>query len=248
MIRSPIHKVLLTFRKFNVRYLLMGGQACIFYGAAEFSRDIDFSIAIDTDNIEAIKRALDELRAERVFVPEMKPEFLMRGHACHFRCHAEGVEGLRIDLMNCMRNCDSFEKLWQRRSIVEIPEVDRVNLLSLSDLIKAKKTQREKDWPMICRLIEVDIVQNNVQPDDATVFFWLTECRTPEILIDLADKYPAVLEKAKKNRPLLKSIEHASPQQVTKLLYDEQQQEKQLDREYWFPLKKELEKWRHKSR
>jgi hypothetical protein len=28
----------------------MGGQACVFYGAAEFSRDTDFTIAIDSDN------------------------------------------------------------------------------------------------------------------------------------------------------------------------------------------------------
>jgi hypothetical protein len=28
-------------RKHRVRALLMGGQACVFYGAAEFSRDTD---------------------------------------------------------------------------------------------------------------------------------------------------------------------------------------------------------------
>ena len=29
-------------RAHRVRALLMGGQACVFYGAAEFSRDTDF--------------------------------------------------------------------------------------------------------------------------------------------------------------------------------------------------------------
>jgi len=33
------HKVLSTMRKHEVAALLMGGQACMFYGAAEFSRD-----------------------------------------------------------------------------------------------------------------------------------------------------------------------------------------------------------------
>ena len=28
----------------RVHALLMGGQACVFYGAAEFSRDADFAI------------------------------------------------------------------------------------------------------------------------------------------------------------------------------------------------------------
>jgi hypothetical protein len=31
----------------RVRALFMGGQACVFYGAAEFSRDIDFAILAD---------------------------------------------------------------------------------------------------------------------------------------------------------------------------------------------------------
>lgn len=36
----------------------MGGQACILYGGAEFSRDLDLSIALDTDNLEAVEKAL----------------------------------------------------------------------------------------------------------------------------------------------------------------------------------------------
>ena len=50
MIRNQIHKVLSTFQSYGVRALLMGGQACVFHGAAEFSRDTDFAIAIDSDN------------------------------------------------------------------------------------------------------------------------------------------------------------------------------------------------------
>ena len=35
---NPIRKVLSTLRSFQVRHLLMGGQACVLYGGAEFSR------------------------------------------------------------------------------------------------------------------------------------------------------------------------------------------------------------------
>ena len=44
MIPNPIRKVLSSMRAHRVRALLMGGQACVFYGAAEFSRDADFVI------------------------------------------------------------------------------------------------------------------------------------------------------------------------------------------------------------
>ena len=38
-------------RAHRVRALLMGGQACVFYGAAEFSRDTDFAILADAANL-----------------------------------------------------------------------------------------------------------------------------------------------------------------------------------------------------
>ena len=35
----------------QVHALLMGGQACVFYGAAEFSRDTDLLILADPANL-----------------------------------------------------------------------------------------------------------------------------------------------------------------------------------------------------
>ena len=44
LIRNPILKVLSSIREHRVQALLMGGQACVFYGAAQFSRDTDLAI------------------------------------------------------------------------------------------------------------------------------------------------------------------------------------------------------------
>jgi hypothetical protein len=41
----------------RVRALLMGGQACVFYGAAEFSRYTDFAILADAANLARLRRA-----------------------------------------------------------------------------------------------------------------------------------------------------------------------------------------------
>jgi hypothetical protein len=43
LIPNPIRKVISSMRAHRVRALLMGGQACVFYGAAEFSRDTDLA-------------------------------------------------------------------------------------------------------------------------------------------------------------------------------------------------------------
>jgi len=43
LIRNPILKVLSLIQTHRVEALLMGGQACVFYDAAEFSRDTDLT-------------------------------------------------------------------------------------------------------------------------------------------------------------------------------------------------------------
>jgi hypothetical protein len=35
----------------------MGGQACVFYGGAEFSRDTDLAILADPENLKRLQQA-----------------------------------------------------------------------------------------------------------------------------------------------------------------------------------------------
>ena len=64
----------------------MGGQACVFYGAAEFSRDCDIVIVAEDENLTRFNSALAELQAECIAVPPWERIYLERGHAVHFRC------------------------------------------------------------------------------------------------------------------------------------------------------------------
>ncbi len=79
MIESPIVKVLSTIRKHGVEALLMGGQACVFYGAAEFSRDADIVLLADPENIARLRAALVELKAKQRYVPALDIDALKRG-------------------------------------------------------------------------------------------------------------------------------------------------------------------------
>jgi hypothetical protein len=47
----------------------MGGQACVFYGAAEFGRDCDIAILCEPKNLARLQGALDELHAQTIAVP-----------------------------------------------------------------------------------------------------------------------------------------------------------------------------------
>lgn len=70
---NSIVKALSVFLKHQVKALLIGGQACIFYGAAEFSRDVDYAVFIDSENLLKTRAALEVLGAERIFVPDPGP-------------------------------------------------------------------------------------------------------------------------------------------------------------------------------
>jgi uncharacterized protein (DUF433 family) len=118
------------------------------YGAAEFSRDLDLVIVASLRSIAALRKALVDLHAEVIAVPPFDLKYLRKGHAVHFRCHHPEVEGLRVDVMSRMRGVDSFERLWSRRTTIELPGGAAFDLLSLPDLVQARKTQRDKDWPM----------------------------------------------------------------------------------------------------
>ncbi len=246
MTRNPIPKVLSTFLRHRVKALLIGGQACILYGAAEFSRDIDLSVLISTENLEALKEVLRELEAEPVFYPALSVGALLKGHACHFRCQRKDLKGLRVDVIGVMRGVDDFHELWKRREEVEATEIGKILVIGLSDLVKSKKTQRDKDWPMIRRLIEADIHAAPDQASDDRIRFWFAECRTPELLILLAEKYPEIARTIAANRPLINFAIEGSRDEVQKLLREEEDKEREADREYWKPLRKQLEEWRLK--
>ena len=83
----------------------MGGQACVFYGAAEFSRDCDIVIVADDANLARLREALSELEAECIAIPPFEPMYWDKGHAIHFRCHHVDAKGIRLDVMTKMRGC-----------------------------------------------------------------------------------------------------------------------------------------------
>jgi hypothetical protein len=226
----------------------MGGQACVLYGAAQFSKDIDFLILADESNFEGLHRALEDLQARRIAVPRFSPEVLGRGHAVHFRCAAPGVEGLRVDVMTNLRDLPGFEELWSRRTSLESEAGGEIHLLSIPDLVNAKKTQREKDWPVIEALVEAHYDALKFDPTADRLKFWFLESRTPERLIDLCSHFRKDAAGLVGERPLL-ALAIASDLLGLRIELDaEKRCEQDKDRLYWEPLKREMEEFRRDER
>jgi hypothetical protein len=240
---SPIHKALSSIRKSGVKTLLMGGQACVFYGAAEFSRDLDLLILADRGNLACLQSALDDLEADPIAVPPFDDRHLLRGHAVHFRCRRADVAGLRIDVMAVLRGVGGFLELWNRRTTIYV-EGDEIDLLSAADLIQAKKTQRDKDWPMIRRLVEQNYFEAAGVGSEAQLEFWLLELRTPELLVQVVTAHPEVARAVAPRRPAIRAALENNIEAVSLALDAEEREERRRDREYWEPLRRELEELR----
>jgi hypothetical protein len=188
---------------------------------------------------------LAELRAEPIAVPPFQIKYLRQGHAVHFRCQHPEALRMRVDVMSIMRGVDSFSRLWKRRTTLQIPGGEKCDLLSLPDLVQAKKTQRDKDWPMIRRLVEASFFENRRKPNPAQIRFWLAELRTAQLFIEVARKNPVVTKKLVGKRSLLRLTLDGETEKVERALTAEELAERKADRLYWLPLKKTLEKPRH---
>ncbi|MFH1024194.1 MAG: hypothetical protein V1809_12510 [Planctomycetota bacterium] len=243
MTPNPILKVLSTLKRHNTPALLMGGQACILYGGAEFSRDIDLAIPASPEGLQSLKNVLAELAAQPVFVPPLESAYLEKGHACHFRCNHPEAAGLRIDVLSRIRGCPEFPTLWRRRAEFDIPEIGPVAALSLSDLVQSKKTQRDKDWPMIRRLLEADYLLRRDTASPSDIRGWLAELRTPAYLAALARGNEAI----RRNIPGRTWLAEPDIDEDAIALHldEEEKAVRQIDREYWTPLRRELEMLRH---
>ncbi len=228
-------------RTHRVRALLMGDQACVSYGAAEFSRDVDLAIVASSQNLSALRSAMDDLHAEVIAVPAFEPKYLRKGHAVHFRCHDRKADGLRVDVMSRMRGVDPFSRLWSRRTVAVLADGMTFDLLSLPDLVRAKKTQRDKDWPMIRRLVEADYFERRASPAAADLRFWFRELRTPELLLSLAADHTEACRRLVAERPLLESAVRGDNPAVAASLEAEERVEREADRQYWEPLRREIE-------
>jgi hypothetical protein len=186
------------------------------------------------------------LKAGLIYVPPLEVNYLERGHACHFRCLAKDVKNLRVDVISKLRGCEPFEKLWVRRNKITLKkERIVIDIIGLKDLVQSKKTQRDKDWLMLKRLVDDDIVLNKAHPSDAQVRWWLLESRNPDSLIMLAAKYLKIAKECLHDRPLLSRAVNSDIQKLNLKLHEEEAKERQKDIEYWVPLRKELEALRH---
>ncbi len=137
--------------------------------------------------------------------------------------------------MSILRGGAPFDDLWARRTTIESDGVE-IDMLSIEDLIRAKKTQQDKDWPMVRRLVERTWIAGQGSPQ-----FWLTKLRSADLLLDAVTRYRDDALVIAARRPALAAALLGEIAEIARCLEEEERRERQLDREYWKPLRAEME-------
>ena len=112
----------------NVCYLLVGGWAVGLHGYPRATKDIDFLIAVDKNNLKKLKKALYEFHAPTIDMEHFrKPGNFLR----------MGRTPVQIDIITDAAGID-IKECYKRRMVINVKGTD-ISVISRNDLIKNKR-------------------------------------------------------------------------------------------------------------
>lgn len=145
-VNSDFSDLLHIFNTHNVKYLVIGGYAVVQYGEPRFTKDLDVFISTNTENADAVYKALKEFGAPLAGLTSK--DFSEEGFFFQM-----GVPPIRVDILMGIPGVD-FDECWNRRMEVDFEGL-RVVFISKQDLIASKRAAgRPQD------LIDADLLSS----------------------------------------------------------------------------------------
>jgi len=131
MLTSPDLKELLNlFKKYNIKYLVVGGYAVMRYTEPRFTKDLDLLISVEIKNATAVYNALKEFGAPLSGLTVK--DFSQEGYF-----YQMGRPPMRVDIMMSIPGV-KFDDAWSRHERLTIDGIE-INFISKKDLIASKK-------------------------------------------------------------------------------------------------------------
>jgi hypothetical protein len=248
------------FRAFSarrVRYLVIGGQASILYGAAHFSQDLDLWIDPGKNNVRRFVDAMASLGARvHKLTPPLTRAYVNRGHGFHFLVPLR--EGrVYLDVMGRPPRIGGFASAWKRSESIPTPW-GTLPVVSIPDLVELKKTNRPADYDVITRLALIRVGSQN-RPS-RTVLYWALDnlFRVEDVLEFLRrfEKFqnlpaPKGMDWTRRWRTIVSRGERPSAADVdraARTLGAKAQKLQALGRRYWLVRIEELRRLRSEGR
>jgi hypothetical protein len=189
---NPYLELTRAFNDGRLRAVLSSGQAVVLYRLTVMSKDGDWVVHEDEEALAYVLAVLGRRGASYRYGAPLDRRWLAGGWSAHFEHFAAGLR-LRTDFVSRPPRVSprALERLWQAPVIREVPVV------GLAELAEMKKTDREKDYPVIgelARLME--------DPRERLLY-----SRSSRDLLQLAREAPELVADLRRERPVLAVIE-----------------------------------------
>lgn len=133
---EDVSEFLFLLANHDVRYVIVGGEAVIYYGHARLTGDVDIFYERSGENVVRLYAALNEFWSNEIPGVEDRGELMQEGTIFQF-----GVPPNRIDLINEIEGV-RFEEAWGRKVEAKSPHRGKeitVYYIGLIELMKNKK-------------------------------------------------------------------------------------------------------------
>jgi hypothetical protein len=185
-------------REFNaggIRAIVSSGQAVVLHRLAMTSKDGDWIVREDPAALAHIRDVLARHEARYRFGAPLDARWLGGGWSAHLEFRADGLR-VRTDFVSRPPRLSAGElaRLWRDAAATALAPA--VPVIGVRQLIEIKKTQREKDYPIIGEL-----ARRLADSEDQ-----LLCARSAGDLIALARSHPDLVRVLASRRPLLAAI------------------------------------------
>ncbi|HEV3026846.1 MAG TPA: hypothetical protein VG457_04695 [Planctomycetota bacterium] len=235
-----------AFERERVRFLLVGGQAAILYGAAHFTQDLDLWIRPDPRNLRAFLRGLAQSRARvHKLTPPLTVRWARRGHGFHFIIPQRRGTPAYLDAMGRPPRVGSFDASARRSRTLKTPW-GVLPVVSIEDLVDLKRTNRPGDYEAVSRLVRIRLGETQ-RPSSRLLSWALRNTYRLEDLQAIGATYGELARKSAAELPsALRAVlaaDEASPSVLAaagRALDAQMARDLEEGRRYWLPLIREL--------
>ncbi len=185
------HQLTKRFNAGRLRAVMCSGQAVVMHRLAITSKDGDWIVRENPEDLGFILSVLAEYGATYRFGAPLDARWMAGGWSAHFEFRHDGLR-VRTDFFSRpprLQQSD-LERLWTDSASQEMP------FTGMRELVLMKMTMREKDYPIIGEL-----ARRLESIDDQFLF-----SRSPRDLIALAENH-AIPSAILASRPLLEKIQ-----------------------------------------
>lgn len=188
---NPYVDLTLAFNQGRLRAILSSGQAVVLYRLAVMSNYGDWILREDAEALDHVLGTLAEQGARYRYGAPLDLRWLAGGWSSHLEVRRDGLR-LRTDFVTRppRLSTSELEQMWRE------PVMRKIPVVGLAALAELKKTNREKDYPVIGELAR--------QMSDPRL--QLLYSRSSRDLERLARQHPEAVEELIGRRPLLAHV------------------------------------------